>query len=138
MDCMASQRRIGVGRRLRALWRACDGTTAVETALVLPAFILMLFGVIEGGLIFWTQATLQSAVEAAARCAAVNTTQCGSTSAIQTYAAAQATGITVSSGSFSVTQPSCGYLVSISYSYNFILSYLHSGTITLNAQSCHP
>jgi Flp pilus assembly protein TadG len=138
MDCMASQRRIGVGRRLRALRRACDGTTAVETALVLPAFILMLFGVIEGGLIFWTQATLQAAVEAAARCAAVNTTQCGSTSAIQTYAAAQATGITVSSSSFSVTQPSCGYQVSISYSYSCILTLLYSGAITLNAQSCHP
>jgi Flp pilus assembly protein TadG len=141
MDCMVPERLIGVGRRLLGLSKACDGTTAVETAIVLPAFVLMLFAIIEGGLLFWTQSTLQFAVEAAARCAAlaaVNTAQCGSTSAIQSYAVTQATGITVSSTSFNVSQPSCGYQVSISYSYNFILTYLYAGTITLNAQSCHP
>jgi Flp pilus assembly protein TadG len=138
MDCMARQRLIGIGKRPLGLARACEGTTAVETAIVLPAFILMLFAIIEGGLLFWTQATLQFAVEAAARCAVVNTTQCGSSTAIQNYAVAQATGITVSSASFNVSQPSCGYQVSIGYPFSFIVTDLYSGTITLNAQSCHP
>jgi Flp pilus assembly protein TadG len=138
MDCLAPQRLIGLGRQLVGLAKACDGTTAVETAIVLPAFLLFLFAVIEAGLLLWTQTTLQAAVEAAARCAVVNTTQCGSTSAIQSYAAAQAAGMTISSSSFIVSQPSCGYQVSISYPFSFIVTELFSGTITLNAQSCRP
>jgi Flp pilus assembly protein TadG len=138
MDCLAAQLVIAIRGRLAVLAKACDGTTAVETAIVLPAFLLLLFAVIEAGLLFWTQTTLQSAVEAAARCAVVNTTQCGSTSAIQSYAAAQAPAMTVSSSSFNVSQPSCGYQVSISYPFSFIVPELYSGIITLNAKSCHP
>jgi hypothetical protein len=51
----------------------------------------------------------------------VNPTICGSTSAVQNYAASQTFGITVSSSSFIVSQPSCGYQVSISYPFNFIV-----------------
>jgi Flp pilus assembly protein TadG len=138
MDCLTARLFTGIRGRLAALAKACDGTTAVETAIVLPAYLLFLFAIIEGGLLFWTQTTLQSAVEAAARCAVVNTTQCGSTSAIQSYAAAQTPGMTISSSSFNVSQPSCGYQVSISYPFSFIVTELFSGTITLNAQSCHP
>jgi hypothetical protein len=58
--------------------------------------------------------------------------------AIQSYAASQAPGMTVSSSSFNVSQPSCGYKVSISYPFSFIVTELFPGTITLNAQSCHP
>jgi Flp pilus assembly protein TadG len=139
MDCSAARLIIGTRGRLAALAKACDGTTAVETALVLPAFLLLLFAIIEAGFLFWTQTTLQSAVEAAARCAVVNSTLCGSTSAIQTYAASQAYGMTISSSSFSVSQPSCGYQVSISYSFNLIVTRLFStSAITLTAKSCHP
>ena len=138
MDCLTARLFTGIRGRLAALAKACDGTTAVETGLVLPAYLLFLFAVIEGGLLFWTQSTLQFAVEAAARCAVVNTTLCGSTSAIQGYAAGQATGMTITSTSFNVSQPSCGYQVSISYPFSFIATELFSGTITLKATSCHP
>ena len=138
MDYVAAQLLISIRERLVGFAKACDGTTAVETAIVVPAFLLLLFAVIEAGLLFWTQTTLQFAVEAAARCAVVNTTQCGRTSAIQSYAASQALGMTVSGSSFNVSQPSCGYQVSISYPFSFIVSGLFPGTITLNAKSCHP
>lgn len=141
MDCVAAQLLIGIRDRLVGFAKACEGTTAVETALVLPAFLLLLFAVVEAGFLFWTQSTLQFAVEAAARCAAVgvvNTSECASTSAIQSYAASQALGMTVPSSSFKVSQPSCGYQVSISYPFSFIVSELFPGTITLNATSCHP
>jgi Flp pilus assembly protein TadG len=139
MVCSIARLVIGTRGRLAALAKACDGSVAVETAMVLPAFLLLLFAIIESGLLFWTQTSLQAAVEAAARCAVVNTTQCGSTSAIQSYAAAQVVGITVSSSSFNVSQPSCGYQVSISYPFSLVVTQLFSsGTITLNAKSCHP
>ena len=138
VNCPAARLLAGVRGRLVASAKACDGTTAVETAIVLPVFLLLLFAVIEAGLIFWTQSTLQFAVEAAARCAVVDTTNCGSTSAIQTYAASQAIGMTVSSSLFTVSTPSCGHQVSIAYPFGFIVSGLFPGTMTLNAQSCHP
>jgi Flp pilus assembly protein TadG len=138
MNYVAARLLIGVRDRLAGLAEACNGATAVETAIVLPVFLLLLFAVIEAGLLFWTQSTLQYAVEAAARCAVVNTTLCGSTGAIQSYAASQVIGMTVSSSSFNVSQPSCGYQVKISYNFSFIVSGLFPGTMTLNAQSCHP
>jgi Flp pilus assembly protein TadG len=139
VPCSAARLVIATRGRLAALSKACDGTTAVETALVLPAFLLFLMAIIEAGFLLWTQTTLQFAVEAAARCAVVNTTLCGTTSAIQTYAASQAVGMTISSSSFSVSQPTgCSYQVSISYPFNFIVTHLFTNTITLTAKSCHP
>jgi hypothetical protein len=118
--------------------RAQIGRLSVETAIVLPVFLLFLFAIIEAGLLFWTQSSLQFAVEAAARCAVVDKTNCGSTGAIQSYAASQVVGLTVPSASFDVSQPSCGHQVSISYPFSFIVSGLYSGAMTLNAKSCHP
>lgn len=138
MEFLGAKAGIGVPKSRAGLARACGGATSVEMAIVLPAFLLLLFGVVETGRIFWTQSTLQYAVEAAARCSAVNTAQCGTTSSIQSYAVSQSVGITVSSSNFRVTEPSCGHQVSISYSFNLIVTELYPGTITLNAQSCHP
>jgi Flp pilus assembly protein TadG len=144
MDCAAARLLNGVSDRIAGLARACDGATAVETAIVLPAFLLTLFSIVEGGLLFWTQSTLQFAVEGAARCAAVNMplaapAACASASATQTYAASQAYGMTIPSSAFTFTQPSCGYKVSASYVFSFIVSEVYpAGTITLTASSCHP
>jgi len=68
MNGLVARLVFGITERLVGLAKAGDGATAVETAIVLPAFLLLLFAVIEGGLLFWTQSTLQFAVEAAARC----------------------------------------------------------------------
>jgi hypothetical protein len=80
-DYAAARLLIGVSDRIAGLAKACDGATAVETAIVLPAFLFLLFSIVEGGLLFRTQSTLQFAVEAAARCAAVNR-YCGGQSAL--------------------------------------------------------
>lgn len=129
---------IGIGKQFAGLLKAREGTTAVETAIVLPAFLLLLLGLVETGILFWTQSSLQFAVEAAARCAVVNSTLCGTTSAVQSYAASQVTGLTVASSSFTVSQPSCGHQVSISYPFSFVDPNLFPWPVTLNAQSCHP
>jgi len=59
-------------RRSRTRW----GATLVETALVLPVFLTMLFGVIELGRIFWVQNSLKLACQEAVRYGSV----CGVTS----------------------------------------------------------
>ena len=57
----------GVFGRLAALWRRKEGATAVEFALIAPAFIVLLFGIIEFSLLLLAHVTLESSVRQAAR-----------------------------------------------------------------------
>ncbi|HEX4079420.1 MAG TPA: TadE/TadG family type IV pilus assembly protein [Rhizomicrobium sp.] len=49
------------------LHRSCAGSALVEFAVVAPVLILLLFGTIEIGVIFFLQSTLQNAADDAAR-----------------------------------------------------------------------
>jgi Flp pilus assembly protein TadG len=53
-----------------------EGATAVEAALILPVFFLMIFGIIEFGTVFWQWNTMLLAVEQAGRYAMVNNASC--------------------------------------------------------------
>src|SRR5580698_7286120 len=96
----------------RHIVRDCRGATAVEMAIALPIVLLMIFGVIEVAAMMWTQLTLSFAVQAAARCGAVNAKSCGSAASIESYAASQAFAIpNLTSSNFTVKQAgsaSCG------------------------------
>ena len=70
-----------------------EGATAVEFAMTAPVFFLILFGIIQGGLLLWTQLGLQHGAEMAARCAGVNKILCGNNGAITNFAAQQAYGL---------------------------------------------
>lgn len=113
----------------------------VEFGLTLPLFGALLFGVVESGLLLWTQLGLQHAVEAAARCATVNTTACGSASAIQNVAVAEAYGLNPPAATFSVASVGCGNQVSANYSYQLVtgrIAFTSAPSITLTARSCFP
>jgi len=56
----------------RRLHREQNGQTATEFALVLPVFCLLLFGVIQFGILFKDYVTLTDAARAGARTAAVS------------------------------------------------------------------
>ena len=45
--------------KVTALWRDERGASALEFALTAPVFFLFIFGIIEFGLLFWTQLGLQ-------------------------------------------------------------------------------
>ncbi|HEY3637939.1 MAG TPA: TadE/TadG family type IV pilus assembly protein [Rhizomicrobium sp.] len=47
--------------------RNCAGSAAIEFALIAPVLALFLFGIIETGVIFFAQSTLQNAADDAAR-----------------------------------------------------------------------
>ena len=129
----------GAARAIRFLRKRSEGGTAVETAFILPVYLLIMFGVIEAGRLLWTQSTLQFAVQEAARCASIDSTTCGSTSAIQSFAASKTPGISVAASSFSVTSVSCGNKVQISWPFSFTAADLFPySSITLSAQSCYP
>lgn len=118
-DCLAKNKR---------------GTAALEYGIILPVLFLFLLGIIDMGRLMWVYSTLYRAVEAAGRCAAVNASLCGTASQIQSDAAAQAWGMTLSPGVFSVSNPSCGMQVSASYSFKFYTPGL--GTVTLAPSAC--
>jgi Flp pilus assembly protein TadG len=114
-----------------------DGTVAIEYGLILPALMLFTLGIMDTGRLLWTLTTLSRATEAAARCAAVNNTVCGTTSQIQTYAAAQAWGLNdVTPSVFAVTNPLCGVQVSVTYTFQFIIPWIGPST-PLNAAACY-
>lgn len=123
------------------LKRACrdkSGVTAVEFALTAPVFFALIAGIVEIGIVLWTQVSLQHGAEAAARCASVNQTLCGTTANIQSYAAAQSYGLNPPASTFSVSTPSCGKQVSASYTYSFAFGYIGVPDVTLSASSCFP
>lgn len=54
-------------RTLHKLWRARDGATAAEFALVLPVLVSVLMGMFDMGYNMWATTILQGAVQQAAR-----------------------------------------------------------------------
>lgn len=123
--------------RRRGLWADRGGAAMVEFAVLLPVFLSLIFGVIQCGEMFWTQTAMQHAVEMAARCATINATTCGSTSETQTYAATQAYGLSLPSGTFTASSAACGNEVVGSYTFPFVAPWFPA-TISLTAQSCYP
>lgn len=132
-------------QRLR-LGASLDGTIAIEYGLILPVLLLLTLGIMDIGRLLWTYITLTRAAEAAARCAAVNTTLCGTSSAVQDYAVQQAWGLNdVTAAQFALTDASCGKQVTATYNFQFIIPWPgtasplgSSNAITLSATACYP
>ncbi|KWV52971.1 hypothetical protein AS156_09385 [Bradyrhizobium macuxiense] len=102
-------------------------------------FFAFVFGIIEVGLLLWTQAGLQHGVEIAARCASVNTTLCPTSKpdVITTYASQQAFGLSLPASTFTYASPACGNQVSASYQFQFP-QVLNMAPLTLTAAACFP
>jgi Flp pilus assembly protein TadG len=139
--------------KLKLIRNDTRGSTTVEVTVTLPIFLLLTFGIVQGGLLFFTQLGMQHGVEMAARCASVNyaankanlTTSCFSPTApnavnantVQLYALQKSFGLratyTATLNTTCGTQP--GNLVTASYPFNLI-HYIFS--VTLSARSCYP
>jgi len=114
------------------------GTSAIEFAVTAPAFFAILFAVIEGALMLWTQLGLQHGVERAARCASVNSNLCGSSTAVQNYAAQQSFTLNPPPSIFTFSVESCGNRVSADYPYTFLTTFITLPSLAIRAQSCFP
>lgn len=115
-----------------------SGTAAIEFAMLSSVFIALLVAIIGGCLAVWIEVGIQHGAEMAARCASVDQTNCGTTSAIQSYAAAQSYGIAPPPATFTVTTPTCGTKVSASYVLTSITKSLGIPSVTLTGSSCFP
>jgi Flp pilus assembly protein TadG len=107
------------------------GTTAIEYAIILPAFLLCTLGILDTGRLFWTNTTMQRAVSMAARCAS---TQCASAAQIKDKAIAEAWGLELQSQAVTIVQQNCGMRVTASYP--FVFSVPGFDPITLTSTSC--
>lgn len=123
---------------LKRVWDDEGGTAAIEFGLTAPAFFLLLFGVLQTGLLFWTQIGMQHGTEMAARCASVNTTICPDETAAQTYASQQSFGLNLPSAIFSVQNAGCGKQVTANYTYYFLTSLIGGPKFEMTAQACFP
>ncbi|AXK82923.1 pilus assembly protein [Pseudolabrys taiwanensis] len=130
-----------IGHR-RPWFRAQRGAAAIEYGLILPMLLLFIIGIIDVSRLLWNYTTLNRAVEAAARCGAINTIDCGTTAQIQARAVAEAWGMNVATSAFTVTTSACGVQVVGTYDFVFAIPALVGatplGTLTLSATSCYP
>jgi Flp pilus assembly protein TadG len=121
------------------------GSEAIEFALVLPAFLMFVIGIADCGRLIWANTTLARAVAVAARCGAINTSLCGTTSAVASYAATQAFDLGLTSAAFTVSTQTCGTQVAGTMSFQFFIPWFYvaspfgtSNQLTLTAAACYP
>jgi Flp pilus assembly protein TadG len=115
-----------------------DGTVAVELAIVFPLVLLFVLGLMEFGRAIWAQGTLDYAVQAAARCAAIQASSCATTAQIQSYAASRSPGLAVSASNFEVSTQPCGRQVTATLPYQFTVPWLFPYDLALTASACFP
>ena len=85
-------------RRLSGRSDRRRGQALVEFALVLPVFLLIVFGIIDGGRLIFTYNTVSNAARNGARVAIVNQSTSGTDTCDTTSATAWSVGCAVSSG----------------------------------------
>ena len=114
------------------------GGAALEMALVFPFMSLMFLGAIEAGWLLWSASTLDFAVEEAARCAAVDATNCATAANVQGVAVGKAMGLNMAASDFTVASSACGKRVSATYVFSFLMPFNTNFTVPIPAVSCFP
>jgi Flp pilus assembly protein TadG len=123
------------GRQNPGITSCNSGAAAVEFALVLPVLAALLVGGIYAGLVVYSAAGLQTAVEQAARCYSVNGAQCGSASAAQTYAQSEYSG--TNNPTFTASIQPCGHQVAATVTVPLIAVVVNL-SVPLSATACFP
>jgi Flp pilus assembly protein TadG len=134
-----------IAMRRPSLVSCVRATTAVEFAMVLPAFLMLLLGIMSASLAVYTAASMHYAAEGAARCYSVSTAanagSCTTTATAQSYA--QKIYFGPGSPTFTASNPACGFQVNATLNV-----VLNAGvkqdltpaqwTIPLSATACFP
>lgn len=122
----------------RSLFRNRSGASAVEFALVAPAFIALTIGSIYMAMLVFAYANLQSTVEEAARCASVRTAVCFDQASVSTFATGRYRGPGVSPV-FTYAVAPCGHQVTASGSLTLITGLPGAGGVQpFTVTACHP
>lgn len=126
----------GRGTNAARLWRDDRGATAVEFALVAPAAVMLLVGIMSLSLMLFSVGNMHFAVEAAARCASAIPSVCSSPAAVVAYANSRYSGALITPV-FTYASAACGNQVSASITYTFDVGMFQQ-SVPLSATSCFP
>ena len=116
-------------------WNDDRGTSAVEFAVVGPAFIALIVGMLYSCWCLFALGSLHYAVEQGARCASVRTAVCSDAGTTVAYAKKQYFGPNVPT--FTYAAAACGNSVSGSLNYSAQLGVTQV-SIPLSATACFP
>jgi len=135
-------------------WLDTGGSTSIQFALTALPFFLLVLGIIEASLLFWSWQALEGAAIDAGRCAALEAPLCGnpasSVTATQNYAvtAASARGlsaittanVTVLTGT--AAQAQCGNttasVVTVGMTYHYAMIAIIPLPSNLSVSACFP
>ncbi|MBT3990634.1 MAG: pilus assembly protein [Rhodospirillaceae bacterium] len=128
----------------RLSWRqfltCCLGVTAVEFALVAPAFFGLIYGTIETGRFFYVKSALQNAVDQSGRFVTLNTTADDTT--ITDYVKTRLLTDLANSTTFTISSDTVGTTdfktVSAAYEFDILLSLISVDTVAINVQARVP
>jgi Flp pilus assembly protein TadG len=119
------------------IWRNVAGNTMVEFAIIAPAVIMVLIGGLYVGMLGFTMASMQYAVQAGARCASINTTTCTNSTTTETYTRSHFWGTTSAAPVFTSSTVACGHAVTGSLTFVFSTG-LSSINVPLTSKACYP
>ena len=124
------------------------GAAAIEFAVVLPLLMLLAFGLIDIGRAVWTQATLNYAAQATARCFAIGSSSCSTAALAQAYGASQAYGMNLTctggTGSQCVTasKTTCNgqnaAQAQVNETFGYIFPFFRHFSGTFAGTACYP
>jgi Flp pilus assembly protein TadG len=112
------------------------GGSAAEFAIVVLPFGALIFAIIHLCMLFYANQSLQFATEAAARCYSVDSTNCSTIGAVQTYASGRYAGPNIGAV-FTPTASGCGHTVVGVGNYT-VNAVVIRKTVTLNSTACFP
>jgi Flp pilus assembly protein TadG len=126
-------RAVEFARRIAADLR---GGAAVEYALVLPVFVLLVLGCMGAASYGYSLAAMNYTVEETARCAAVKTTVCSNSTSIALYAKNHYSGPAISPV-FTYSTAGCGNTVTATatYSFNLVPQFKN---VPISVSACRP
>ena len=119
---------------LSGLLRDCSGAVALEFLIISGPMLLLMLGTFDIGFVMLTEARINFAVEAAAKCGAISAAMCASPSETAAYGASIAGVPGLDASRFLVTTAACGTNVTATYPYSGVV--LHA--ITLSTGACYP
>ena len=113
------------------------GNTAVEFALVFPMFLAVIVGGFYVAQLAFAASSLHYAVEAGARCAAINSTTCSNNTTTASYARTRFVALGGNAPTFTSSNAACGHQVSGTMTF-VIRAGVTKINVPLSAQSCFP
>ncbi len=123
-------------RTLSRLWRDRSGASALEFGLILPAFVMLVLGVVNVSLLTNAVSSMNYAVQEAARCGAIDHASCPDSTAIRGLAAARYKGPAITPV-FVASTDACGQVVRATATFELNVA-IHVYEIPISARACYP